>query len=87
MKYLLNLRKVINAHDKVSLGRLTQARIAELYGITGACVSMSQTLPFGKTKLEKFKRLHEKYFKDYIDFEQTYQEINDIKRQKTKRIC
>ena len=80
MKYTINWRKVTNAYDKVSLGRLTQTRIAEIYGVSGACITTAQNTPFGKLRLNRFRKLHDLYFKEFVDFDTIYTEVDDTKR-------
>jgi hypothetical protein len=84
MKYIINWRKLTNAYDKVSLGRLTQTRIAEIYGLSGACITTAQNTPFGKLRLDRLRELHNLYFKEFIDFDKLYTEVDDIKKQKAK---
>lgn len=79
MKYIINWRKLTNAYDKVSLGRLTQTRIAEIYGLSGACISTTQYEPFGKRRLERFRKLHDLHFKQFIEFDEVYTEVDDDK--------
>jgi hypothetical protein len=79
MKYTINWRKVINAHDKVSIGILTQARIADICGVSNPCISTTQYEPFGKRRLERFRKLHDLHFKQFIEFDEVYTEINDDK--------
>tara|TARA_R110000868_G_scaffold391504_1_gene661704 strand:- start:80 stop:325 length:246 start_codon:yes stop_codon:yes gene_type:complete len=80
MKYTINWRKVINAYDKVSLGRLTQTRIAEIYGVSGACITDAQNKPFSELRLNRFRKLHDLYFKEFIEFDNIYTKVDDNKR-------
>lgn len=45
IRYTLNWRKLINKYNNENLGLITQSRLAELFDVSGACVSLDQTEP------------------------------------------
>ena len=75
MKYKIYWSILVNAYNKKNIGKISQARIAELYGESNVSITRKNTEPFTKKTLKKYEKLHNIYFKDVIPFEDVYEEV------------